>query len=105
MSPRRRPARKRASAPSPSRAAWMTARARNALRRPVFIGSLSTVTFVAALVALIVVPQQAKRAATAVRPAAEARPDTSSTTNSLMAAERQVASADSAIAAARAALT
>lgn len=105
MSPRRRPARKRASAPSPSRAAWMTARARNALRRPVFIGSLSIVTFVAALVALIVVPQQAKRAATAVRPAAEARPDTSSTMKSLLAAERQVAAADSAIAAARAALT
>ena len=78
MSPRRRPARKRASPPSPSRAAWMTARARNALRRPVFIGAVSIVTFVASLVALIVVPQQAKRAANAIRPAAAARPDTHS---------------------------
>ena len=105
MSPRRRSTRKRANPPSPSRAAWMTARARNALRRPVFIGAISVVTFVAALVALIVVPQQAKRAASALRPAAEARPDTSSTTSSLLAAERQVAAADSAIVAARTALT
>ena len=105
MSSRRRSTRKRANPPSPSRAAWMTARARNALRRPVFIGAISVVTFVAALVALIVVPQQAKRAASARRPAAEARPDTSSTTSSLLAAERHVAAADSAIIAARTALT
>jgi invasion protein IalB len=50
----------------------MTARARNALRRPVFIGAVSVLTFVASLVALIVVPQQAKRAANAIRPAAAA---------------------------------
>jgi capsular polysaccharide biosynthesis protein len=83
----------------------MAARARNALRRPVFIGTVSIVTFVASLVALIVVPQQAKRAANAIRPAAAARPDTGPTMNSLLAAERQVASADSAIVAARTALT
>ena len=105
MSPRRRPARKRASPPSPSRAAWMAARARNALRRPVFIGTVSIITFVASLVALVVVPQQAKRAANAIRPAAEARPDTGPTMSSLLAAERQVAAADSAIVAARTALT
>src|SRR4051812_16670564 len=105
MSPRRRPARRRASPPSPSRAAWMTARARNALRRPVFIGAVSVLTFVASLVALIVVPQQAKRAANAIRPAAAARPDTLPTVNSLQAAERQVATADSAIVAARVQLT
>lgn len=105
MSPRRRPARKRASPPSPSRAAWMTARARNALRRPVFIGAVSVVTFVASLVALVVVPQQAKRAANAIRPAPEARPDTLPTVNSLQTAERQVAAADSALAATRAQLT
>src|SRR6476661_5363221 len=105
MSPRRRPARKRASPPSPSRAAWMTARARNALRRPVFIGAISVVTFIASLVALIVVPQQAKRAANAIRPAPEARPDTLPTMNSLLTAERQVAAADSALVATRAQLT
>ncbi|MCY7377843.1 MAG: hypothetical protein LH467_00705 [Gemmatimonadaceae bacterium] len=105
MSPRRRTTRKRASPPSPSRAAWMTARARNALRRPVFIGAVSVVTFIASLVALIVVPQQAKREANAIRPAAEARPDTVPTKNSLIAAERQVTAADAAIAGARTALT
>jgi Mrp family chromosome partitioning ATPase len=83
----------------------MAARARNALRRPVFIGTISIITFVASLVALIVVPQQAKRAANAIRPPVEARPDTLPTTNSLLAAERQVAAADMAIAAARAELT
>jgi Mrp family chromosome partitioning ATPase len=82
----------------------MTARARNALRRPVFIGTVSVITFVASLVALIVVPQQAKRAANAIRPLASARPDTVPTMNSLVTAERQVAAADSAIAAARVAL-
>src|SRR4051812_5304008 len=105
MSPRRRPARRRASPPSPSRAAWMTARARNALRRPVFIGAVSVLTFVASLVALIVVPQQAKRAANAIRPAAAARPDTLPTLTSLQAAERQVAAADSVIVTARTQLT
>jgi hypothetical protein len=105
MSPRRRPARKRASPPSPSRASWMTARARNALRRPVFIGTVSIITFVVSLVALIVVPQQAKRAANAIRPAPAARPDTVPTMNSLRAAERQVAAADAAIVNARTALS
>src|SRR3954470_11631934 len=104
MSPRRRPARRRASPPSPSRAAWMTARARNALRRPVFIGAVSVLTFVASLVALIVVPQQAKRAANAIRPAPAARPDTLSTASSLAAAEQHVAAADSALVAAKAQL-
>jgi len=83
----------------------MTARARNALRRPVFIGAISVVTFIASLVALIVVPQQAKRAANAIRPAAAARPDTLPTMNSLLTAERQVAAAESSIVAARAQLT
>jgi len=105
MSPRRRPVRKRASPPSPSRAAWMAARARNALRRPVFIGTISILTFVASLVALIVVPQQAKRAANAIRPAAATRPDTAPTMSSLLAAERQVAAADAALVESRAALT
>jgi capsular polysaccharide biosynthesis protein len=63
------------------------------------------VTFVASLVALIVVPQQAKRAANAIRPAAAARPDTLPTVNSLLTAERQLAAAESAIVTSRAQLT
>ncbi len=101
MSPRRRTARKRVSPPSPSRAAWMTARARNALRRPVFIGAISVVTFIASLVALVVVPQQAKRAASALRPAPDARPDTTSTVSSLRIAERQMVAAEASVTRAR----
>ena len=40
------------------RATYLAARARNAMHRPIFIGAVSVGTFVTALVALIVVPQQ-----------------------------------------------
>ena len=79
----------------------MAARARNALRRPVFIGTVSIVIFAAALIAIVVVPQQARRAASALRPAASARPDTEPTVIALRVAQSQVASADSAVVAAR----
>ena len=79
----------------------MAARARNALRRPVFIGAVSIVTFIASLVALVVVPQQARRAAVQMRPATAQRPDTEPTAAALREAERQVAAADSALVAAR----
>lgn len=54
----------------------MAARAKNALRRPVFFGSVSVGAFVVALVALILLPQQAKRAALRVEPKPEERVDT-----------------------------
>ena len=40
-----------------SRQAWLTNRARNALRRPVFIGAISVATFVTALVSMVVAPR------------------------------------------------
>jgi len=79
----------------------MAARARNALRRPVFIGAVSIVTFIASLVALVVVPQQARRTASQISPALAQRPDTEPTVAALNEAERQVAAADSAVIAAR----
>ena len=79
----------------------MAARARNALRRPVFIGAVSIITFIASLVALVVVPQQARRTAAQMRPLGAQRPDTEPTAAALREAERQVAAADSAIVAAR----
>jgi Mrp family chromosome partitioning ATPase len=79
----------------------MAARARNALRRPVFIGAVSIVTFIASLVALVVVPQQARRTAAHLQPAPEQRPDTEPTVSAFAEAERQVAVADSAVVAAR----
>jgi hypothetical protein len=101
MSQRRRPSRQRPKPPTPSRATWMAARARNALRRPVFIGAVSIVTFIASLVALVVVPQQARRTAAQLLPAPEQRPDTAPTMAAFAEAERQVAAADSAVIAAR----
>ena len=79
----------------------MSARARNALRRPLFISTVSLVIFAAALIAIVVVPQQARRAASAIRPAASARPDTEPTVVALREAQRQVASAESAVTTAR----
>lgn len=57
-----------------SRQAWLTNRARNALRRPVFIGAISVATFVTAIVSMVVVPR-AQRQAPVVIPTAP-RPDT-----------------------------
>jgi Mrp family chromosome partitioning ATPase len=79
----------------------MAARARNALRRPLFIGAVSIMTFIASLVALVVVPQQARRAAAQLRPVTAQRPDTAPTMAALAEAERQVHAADSSLAAAR----
>jgi Mrp family chromosome partitioning ATPase len=104
MSPRKRSTQRKGPRPATSTpAAWITARARNALRRPLFIGTISVLTFLASLIALIVVPQQAKRAAAAMRPGS-ARPDTEPTMISLRQAQLHVAQADSAIVATRAEL-
>ncbi len=96
MSPVRRPRRKRPGL-SQSPAVWVSARARNALRRPALISGVSIIVFAASLLALIIVPQQARRAATALRPAATLRPDTESTAAALTLAERELASADSSL--------
>lgn len=79
----------------------MAARARNALRRPIFIGTVSLVIFAAALIAIVVVPQQARRAATEMRPPASSRPDTEPTVAALREAERQVAVAQTSVLEAR----
>src|SRR5690348_15260646 len=101
MNQRRRPPRHRPKPPAHSRATWMAARARNALRRPIFIGAVSIVTFIASLVALVVVPQQARRTAAQLRPIGAQRPDTEPTVAALAEAGRQVVAADSALIKAR----
>ena len=85
------------------RAAWISARARNAARRPVFIGAVSVGAFVTTLVALIVGPQQARRAAERVAPDPGARVDTVPILRSYERAQAQLQLADSSLAAARAA--
>jgi Mrp family chromosome partitioning ATPase len=85
------------------RAAWIAARARNAARRPVFIGAVSVGVFVTTLVALIVVPQQARRAAQRVAPDPQDRVDTVEALRAYERAQAQLSLADSSLAAARAA--
>lgn len=83
------------------RATWMTARARNALHRPIFIGAVSVGTFVTALVALVVVPQQAQRAAQAIAPKPGERPDTVALAQIVGATDARLAATESALSAAR----
>ncbi len=83
------------------RAAWISARARNAARRPVFIGAVSVGAFVTTLVALIVVPQQARRVAERVTPDPAERVDTVPILRDYERAQAQLRLADSGLVAAR----
>lgn len=83
------------------RATYLAARARNAMHRPIFIGAVSVGTFVTALVALVVVPQQAQRAARAIAPKPGERPDTIALSQAVATANARAASAYSALSAAR----
>jgi hypothetical protein len=84
------------------RPVWLTARARNAVHRPAFIGAVSFGTFVAALVALVVVPQQTRRGTPS--PPARAigtRPDTAVFVAALVQARARLVAADSSLTYAR----
>src|SRR5437773_5009927 len=83
------------------RATYLAARARNAMHRPIFIGAVSVGTFVTALVALVVVPQQGKRAAQAIAPKPGERPDTIALAQAVAAANARVAATELAVSAAR----
>ena len=83
------------------RAVWLTARARNTVHRPVFIGAVGFGTFVAALVALVLAPQEARHSArTPVLPV-DARPDTTPFVAALSQAQTRFAAAESSLAYAR----
>src|SRR6476660_8386871 len=84
------------------RTVWMTVRARNAMHRPVFIGAVSIGTFVTALVALVVMPYQAQRAAKAIAPRPGERPDTAGLYRDAALSISRLGSADSSLAMARA---
>jgi Mrp family chromosome partitioning ATPase len=85
----------------PSRAVWLAARARNAMRRPVFIGAVSIGTFVAALVALVLAPQQVRRASRVTAPVVGERPDTMSFIAAIGNAHLRLSVAESALGVAR----
>jgi Mrp family chromosome partitioning ATPase len=84
------------------RTVWMTARSRNAMHRPVFIGAVSILTFVTALVALVVMPYQAQRAAKAIAPKPGERPDTAGLFQNAAISLTKLTSAESSLALARA---
>jgi Mrp family chromosome partitioning ATPase len=83
------------------RTVWMTARSRNAMHRPVFIGAVSIGTFVTALVALVVMPYQAQRAAKAIAPKPGERPDTSALFRDAAISRSRLTSAESSLSVAR----
>ncbi len=72
---------------------WMAARARNALRRVLVFGIVGGVTFIAALIAFVVVPRSASRKALAVASRIETRTDSAPT---VAARDRYLAQANSA---------
>ncbi|HVX40493.1 MAG TPA: hypothetical protein VHB25_13055 [Gemmatimonadaceae bacterium] len=83
------------------RPAWLTARARNAVRRPLFIGAATTGTVIAAAVALLVAPHQIRRVAPAPIVPAAARPDTAPLIAAFTEARTRLAAAESSLAVAR----
>jgi Mrp family chromosome partitioning ATPase len=84
------------------RAVWLTARARNAVHRPVFIGAVGIGTFIATIVALVLAPQQARHIGQLAPPPMGARPDTATFIAALMQARSRLTAADSSLAVARA---
>ena len=82
--------------------AWVSARARNAIRRRALVTIVAAVAFVVALIGLVLIPHEATRAArTLTTTVAVARADTSPVRASLDAAARAMASIDSGLADAR----
>jgi Mrp family chromosome partitioning ATPase/mRNA-degrading endonuclease toxin of MazEF toxin-antitoxin module len=71
------------------------------MHRPIFIGAVSVGTFITALVALVVVPQQGRRAAQAIAPKPGERPDTMVLVQAVATANARVASSELALSAAR----
>jgi Mrp family chromosome partitioning ATPase len=83
------------------RAIWLAARARNAARRPFFIGMVGIGTFVAALLALVLAPQQVKHVARLPAAPVAERPDTVPIIAGLLQARSRLAAAESSLAQAR----
>jgi hypothetical protein len=84
-----------------SRPAWLTARARNAVHRPVFIGAVGVGTFAVVLAALLLAPQQVRRASRRTLAPIDARPDTVPLVAALGQARVRVAAAESPLSVAR----
>lgn len=81
--------------------AWMSSRSRNASRRLAVMGIVGGLVFIAALIAFVLVPRQATRAAVRVSATIEERPDSNRTVAVRNRAAAQIAAADSMLNAAR----
>ncbi|MEO5510908.1 MAG: hypothetical protein ABIS27_09765, partial [Longimicrobiales bacterium] len=84
---------------------WMSARSRNALRRVAVMGIVGGLVFVAALIAFVLVPQQATRAAAQVTSTLEERPDSTRVVAIRNRAAADIAAADSMLSKARQVVT
>jgi Mrp family chromosome partitioning ATPase len=85
-----------------ARPVWLTARARNAMHRPVFIGAVGLGAFAAALAALVLAPQQVRHISQTASLPADARPDTARFAAALIQARTRLGSADASLNNARA---
>lgn len=83
------------------RAVWLTARARNAVRRPVFIGAVGVGTLAAVLIAMLLAPQQIKHFNEPHLSELGAKPDSTSFFTALTQSNARLASAESSLAQAR----
>lgn len=84
-----------------ARPAWLTARAWNAVHRPVFIGAVGLGAFVAALVALLLAPQQVRHVAQLPGLPTTARPDTTPFLAALAQARTRLGAAEVSLSSAR----
>src|SRR5687767_1056017 len=80
---------------------WMSARALNASRRAAVMGIVGGLVFVSALIAFVLVPRQASKAAIAVAASLEEKVDTSGTLSIRNGALARIAAADSMLGVAR----
>lgn len=76
-------------------ALWMSARAKNALRRRARVAIVSGLAFLAALVTFVLIPRRASRVATAVEARIPDRPDSQPTLNARIGALATIAARDS----------
>lgn len=80
---------------------WMSARARNAWRRAAIMGIVGGLVFICALIAFVIVPRQASKAAVAVAASLQEKTDSMGTVNIRNRALASMALADSMLAVAR----
>ena len=81
--------------------AWMSSRSRNASRRLTVMGIVGGLVFIAALIAFVLVPKQATKAAVRVSATIEERPDSNRAVAVRNRAAAQIAASDSMLNAAR----